>query len=325
MKALKQNPSLVKLVSILSDGQYHDGTSIGMALQMTRGAVWKAIKKLVSYDIKIDSVKGKGYALIEPLILLNKQYIKKNVNHKIEIDVFESIDSTNAHLKAFFNSAKPRICIAERQTNGKGRLQRDWHSPFGQNIYLSCLYPFQRDVSELAGLSLVVSLAVVETLRAFHLSKPTLVKWPNDVLCNGKKLCGCLIELQAETNGTCSAVIGIGMNVNMLSHETHDITQPWTAVREVVGEYVDRNRVCAALLNNLFDFLHQFATSGFTPFIEKWNDVDFLRGQTIQLANANQRVAGNVKGIDQHGHLLIKLDNGAIQPFSSGDTTILKA
>lgn len=325
MKALKQNPNLVKLVSILSDGQYHDGTSIGIALQMTRGAVWKAIKKLISYDIKIDSVKGKGYALIEPLILLNKQQIKKNLDRKVEIDVFESIDSTNTHLKAFFNSAKPRICIAEQQTHGKGRLQRDWHSPFGKNIYLSCLYPFQRDVSELAGLSLVVSLAVVETLRAFHLSKPALVKWPNDVLCNGKKLCGCLIELQAETNGTCSAVIGIGMNVNMLSHETREITQPWTAVREVIGEYVDRNTLCAALLNNLFDYLHQFATNGFAPFREKWNEVDFLRGQTIQLANANQRVAGNVKGIDQQGHLLIKLDNGAIQTFSSGDTTILKS
>ena len=324
MKAIKLNPTLIKLVSILSDGQYHDGTSIGDVLAITRGAVWKAIKKLTAYGIQINSIKGKGYALIEPLVLLNEKSIKKNLDHAIAVDVFETIDSTNAYLKKFFHSMKPSVCLAETQSSGKGRLQREWYSPFGKNIYLSCLYPFQHDVSTLSGLSLVVSLAIVETLKSYNLVKPAFVKWPNDVMCDSKKLCGSLIELQAETHGSCCAVIGIGMNVNMLSDEKNHITQPWISLREIAGEYIDRNQLCVSLLNNLFAYLQQFAAKGFPSFMEKWKEVDYLRGQTIQLVNAKKKISGNVKGIDQHGHLLMKLDDGTLQSFSSGDTSIEK-
>jgi BirA family biotin operon repressor/biotin-[acetyl-CoA-carboxylase] ligase len=322
MKSRQLSPNLNKLVTILSDGQYHDGTSIGATMHMTRGAVWKNIKKLISYGIKIDSVKNKGYALIEPLMLLDKKIIKKNLNHEIDLDIFEIIDSTNTYLKKFFHDAKPRICIAEQQTKGKGRLQREWYSPFGKNIYLSCLFPFQQDVSQLSGLSLVVSLAIIETLKTYSLPKSALIKWPNDIMCTGKKLCGNLIELQAETNGACSAVIGIGLNVNLLSDEKHSISQPWTSLREIAGEYIDRNQLCAALINQLFLHLHQFSSHGLPAFMDKWKEVDYLRGQTIQLVCAKQKMTGNVKGIDQHGHLLMKLEDGTLRSFSSGDTSL---
>src|SRR3989338_62425 len=103
MKQLKLSANLVKLVSMLSDGKYHDGTSLGRKLHMTRSAVWKAMKKLESYDVNIDSVKGKGYALLEPLILLSKQAIRKSLynNQKIAIEIVEHIPSTNDYLKSF--------------------------------------------------------------------------------------------------------------------------------------------------------------------------------------------------------------------------------
>jgi BirA family biotin operon repressor/biotin-[acetyl-CoA-carboxylase] ligase len=322
MKALKLNPTLNKLVTILSDGQYHDGTSIGKSLAITRGAVWKVVQKLTAYGIKIDSIKGKGYALIEPMVLLDKKNIKKNLQPTIELEIFETLDSTNTYLKSFFHSAKPRLCFAEQQTNGKGRMQRDWYSPFARNIYLSCLYPFHRDVSALSGLSLVVSLAIVETLKTFNLPKPVLVKWPNDVMYADKKLSGILIEIQAETHGMCSAIIGIGFNVNMLTDEMHQIAKPWISLREMLGEYVDRNQLSAMLINNLFAYLNDFTKFGLSKFIDQWQEVDYLRGRNIKLLNAKQTVTGNVKGIDQQGHLLIKLTDGELQTFSSGDATI---
>jgi BirA family biotin operon repressor/biotin-[acetyl-CoA-carboxylase] ligase len=257
-------------------------------------------------------------------VLLDEKKIKKNLDQVATVEVFEHVDSTNTYLKKFFHTMKPRVCLAEWQSGGKGRLQREWYSPFGKNIYLSCLFPFQQDVSSLSGLSLVVGLAVVETLRAYHLSKPVFVKWPNDVMCDGKKLGGNLIELQAETHGASCAVIGIGMNVNMLSDEKHQITQPWISLREIAGEYIDRNQLSIALLNNLFAYLHEFSSNGFSPFIEKWKEVDYLRGKTIQLVNAKKKMSGNVKGIDQNGHLLMKLEDGTLQSFSSGDTSIEK-
>ena len=95
-------------------------------------------------------------------------------------------------------------------------------------------------------------------------------------------------------------------------------------LREMAGAYVDRNLLCALLANNLYDYLHLFAQQGFAPFMEKWHEVDLLRGKDIHLLSLNQRVAGNVKGIDQHGHLLLKLEDGALRAFSSGDTTVLR-
>ncbi|MGB6977255.1 MAG: bifunctional biotin--[acetyl-CoA-carboxylase] ligase/biotin operon repressor BirA [Gammaproteobacteria bacterium] len=321
----KLSPNFIKLTALLNDLEYHDGTTIGEALNITRSAVWKVIKKLENYGIEIDSVKGKGYALREPLILLDKHFIAKNLNNKdILIEIYETIDSTNAYLKAFYNSSKPKICLAEYQTKGRGRLQRNWHSPFGQNIYFSCLYPFQKDISELAGLSLVVSLAIVRALTIYKLPAPLFVKWPNDVVYQNKKLAGCLLEIQAETNGMCSVVIGIGINANMSHDKHHAITQPWTSLKTILNTTVDRNPLCVSLMNNLMFYLKQFEVKGLLSFIDEWQRVDSLANQSIHLKHINHTIMGRVKGINQHGHLILTLTDGTVRTFSSGDTTIIK-
>ena len=140
------NPNLVKITKLLSDGDYHDGTSIGKELNITRSAVWKVIKKLEKYAIPLTSIKGKGYCLNSPLLLLDQKKIKSNIrDSSVQLDVLEKTYSTNDYLKQHTNTNNNiQICIAESQTQGKGRLQRRWHSPFGQNIYLSMLYPFQK-------------------------------------------------------------------------------------------------------------------------------------------------------------------------------------
>ena len=138
----KTNHKLSQLLEVLSDGEFHDGNALGDALQMTRSAVWKMIKKLERYDIQINSVKGKGYALCEPLILLDTDKICNKLHEKkTQLTLFESMASTNEYLRALRHPKGIRFCLAEQQTAGKGRLNRDWHSPFGKNIYLSCLYP----------------------------------------------------------------------------------------------------------------------------------------------------------------------------------------
>lgn len=320
----KLNKNLVKVVSILNDGEYHDGTTMGEKLQMTRSAVWKTIKKLQSYQIKIDSIKGKGYALLEPLILLDCNKIKKNITYKkIDLKIFESLESTNEYLKEFKDSDTIKICLAEQQTHGKGRLNREWHSPFGKNIYLSCLYPFKKDVSELSGLSLVMCLAVVKTLRNCGIYDSLYVKWPNDIVYSNKKLSGGLIEIQAETHGTCQAVIGIGINVNMLS-DNNKITQAWTSLQKILNKYVDRNHLSINLINNLIDYLYRFDEHGFPMFIQEWINADCLSNQVITVKNMNQHCVGKVTGINEQGHLMLSMGDGTVRAFSSGDTSIVK-
>lgn len=321
----KLNSNFVKLVNILNDGHYHDGSTIGESLKLTRGAVWKAIKKLESYGIKIDSIKGKGYALLEPLVLLEQKKIQRKlvVKKKINFSIFESIDSTNEYLKLFKQNHSIKICIAEQQAQGKGRLGREWYSPFGKNIYLSCLYPFQKDVSELAGLSLVVSLAMMRTLKSYGLSDLLFVKWPNDILYEHKKLSGSLIEIQAESHGASHAVIGIGINVNMLNDERH-IAQAWTSMQKILGSYIDRNDLCSRLINNLLSYLQQFDSQGFSRFITEWMQSDCLTNQIVTLKNLDQEIKGKVTGINEQGHLLLQLTDGTVQAFSSGDTSVVR-
>ncbi|MFZ2314404.1 MAG: biotin--[acetyl-CoA-carboxylase] ligase [Gammaproteobacteria bacterium] len=318
----KLTDTFTKLVGILNDGHYHDGTKIGEALNMTRSAVWKAIKKMEGYGIKVDSVKGKGYALLEPLILLNEKIIKKGLSSKnVSLSVFESVDSTNNYLRSHL-SKKISVCIAEKQTHGKGRLDRTWHSPFGQNISLSCAYPFQKDISELAGLSLVVSLSVAKSLQMYHYPLPLLIKWPNDLIYDNKKLAGSLIEIQAESNGLCHAIIGIGINVNMLLE--NEISQPWTSLRKMTANYLDRNELSIVLIDNLINDLAVFEKSGLNAFLEEWKLVDYLSNKEIAIKNNGQKICGRYVGISSLGHLLLELEDGTIQGFSSGDSTVLK-
>ncbi|MBX3708304.1 MAG: biotin--[acetyl-CoA-carboxylase] ligase [Gammaproteobacteria bacterium] len=321
----KLNVNLVKVVSILNDGEYHDGTTIGKKLRMSRSAVWKIIKKLESYNIKIDSIKGKGYALLEPLLLLDVNKIKKNItNKKIDFSLFESIHSTNEYLKMFKDSRSIKICLAEQQTHGKGRMNRTWYSPFGKNIYMSCLYPFRKDVSELSGLSLVMCLAVVKTLKQSGVHDGLSVKWPNDIIYSNKKLSGSLIEIQAETHGACQAVIGIGINVNMSHDKDGQITQAWTSLQNILNTHMDRNILCINLIDNLIDYLHRFDTQGFSPFISEWMGADCLTDQVVTIKNVNQSVVGKVAGINEQGHLMLSLEDGKVRAFSSGDTSIVK-
>lgn len=212
--------------------------------------------------------------------------------------------------------------MAEQQTSGKGRLNRTWHSPFGKNIYLSCLYPFQKDISELSGLSLVTSLAIIKTLKQW-VKKGLFVKWPNDIICDHKKISGSLIEIQAESHGTCQAIIGIGINVNMMQDD-QAITQPWTSLQKMLGHPVDRNELAANLINHLIDYMQQFNQHGFPYFVDEWNETDSLMHQVITIKNVHEKIQGKVAGVNEQGHLLLKLSNGKIRAFSSGDTSVVK-
>jgi len=323
----KFNQNLVKITELLSDNEYHDGTSIGNQLKITRAAVWKTIKKLEGYGIDLKSVKGKGYLLENPLILLNAKKIKSQLIHKsVQLEVLEKIDSTNDYVKKYIpNNKSMKICIAEHMTKGKGRLHRKWHSPFGQNIYFSLLYPFQKDISELSGLSLVVSLATCHAIESVvKINQKLSVKWPNDVLVNKYKLAGTLIEAQSESNGFCQVIIGIGINVNMLTADKKEITQLWTSLAKVTGQYIDRNIMCASLINSLDEYLNNFTQHGLKYFIKEWEKRDCLIDHQISLLSNTHKFEGISKGINEQGHLLLKLNNKNVQAFSSGDTTLLK-
>src|SRR4029079_10849977 len=134
-----------------------------------------------------------------------------------------------------------------------------------------CLYPFQKDVSELAGFSLLTSFAVIKTLQEMGVNERLFVKWSNDIVYDSRKLAGNLIEVQAETHAACQAIIGIGLNVNMLHDQDNNISQHWASVHQILYRYIDRNDLCIRLINHLMTYLKIFETNGFEMFIDEWN------------------------------------------------------
>jgi BirA family biotin operon repressor/biotin-[acetyl-CoA-carboxylase] ligase len=322
----KPQPHLLKIIDILNDGEFHDGTSLGEKLGISRAGVWKIIQKLMDYGIAIISQKAKGYCLSEPLKLLEKKKIKSRLHNKfIQLEVFESLASTQDYLKDFMGDGKNHLCLTEHQTQGRGRFQRAWYAPFGKNIYLSLLYTFPLDTSKLAGVSLIVGLSLCKTLNMLaDLRAPILIKWPNDLLCDQQKLAGILIEIKAEAHGISYANIGIGINVNMSEQTQKEITQPWTSLQKLTGHSFDRNIIVAQLINQLMDDLKIFSEQGFAPFLNDWKKFDVLFDKSITIQMGDQIFHGIAKGLNEQGHLFLKLDNGEIKAFSSGNTTIIK-
>lgn len=182
---LSSHQNLIKILDVLNDQNFHDGTSIGETLNITRAAVWKSIKKLRRYGLAIESVKSKGYRITKPMILLDAQKILrllKQTHYPINISVLEKIDSTNDYIKQLFeNSEQINIVVAETQTAGRGRFARYWHSPFGENIYFSMRYRFKQDITQLSGLGLVIAFAICIAIEeTCSLEDKIYIKWPND-------------------------------------------------------------------------------------------------------------------------------------------------
>jgi BirA family biotin operon repressor/biotin-[acetyl-CoA-carboxylase] ligase len=175
------------------------------------------------------------------------------VNDKtIDLTLAKTIDSTNNAFEQRAPSSKLAVCVAEMQTQGRGQLQRVWHSPVSENIYLSLCYFSSKPLAMLAPLSLAVGSTLCTWLNTHFLLKyPAKVKWPNDILCENAKLAGILIETKKITEKFRRVVIGIGLNVNMRSTPENTISQPWTSLCQLTDQSYDRNPICAQLINQL--------------------------------------------------------------------------
>ena len=320
------NEKLVEICNILNDLNFHDGTSIGAKLNISRTAVWKWVSKLQSYGIEITKVKGKGYLLKEPLILLDSKKIETLLKSEhFIIDTVESIDSTNNYLNNHNKSAIPHICIAEHQTRGRGRFSREWYSPFGKNIYFSMQYSIKQDISQLGGLSLAVGTIVCKAIeKACKLPNRLMLKWPNDITYNGKKLAGVLIEIRAEVNGNCSVIIGIGINVNMPITNKVTFNQEWASIMQITGSPQDRNNICAILIDKLTLGIEQYLITGFKSYMPEWKKRDSLFGKMTQIQDGNEIFKGIATGVDLQGHLLINLETNIKKAFAAGEATLFK-
>lgn len=317
----------LNLLRLLSDGNSHSGSSIGEYLGISRTAVWKSISQLEELGLAIDRKPQQGYQLKKPFIPLDECLIRQNLNNRnyskpLNFHLFSELDSTNQFLKELPLNCAINLCCAEKQTKGRGRFGRHWHSPFGENIYFSGRWDLDCCLSDLSGLSLVIGLAILAALRDCAVYEDIRIKWPNDILWKTKKLCGILIEAIAETNSCAQIIIGIGINVNTATKEQPSIALPWCSLYEITDQYFDRNTIIASLIDQLNNYLDKFLQSGFSVFANEWQNLDYLDGQDINVSQPTGSIRGKACGVTALGQLCLQDEQGKIHYLSSGDTSL---
>ena len=305
------------LLTLLSDGRFHSGEELGALLGVSRSAVWKRLEGFErDYGMVVQRVRGRGYRLEEPLSII----APRPDSGPWPLDVLFSIDSTNAEVlrRLSAGAAAPFAILAERQTAGRGRRGRQWESPFGANLYYTLGITVRGGAKELEGLSLVVGLGVARAIRSLGVADVGL-KWPNDVLVDGRKIAGILLELTGDPADICSVAIGVGINVNMRKAEAID--QPWTSLRESLGKLVDRNALLAALESELARVLSRHREQGFSASLEEWESLHLWQGKQVTLSTAANNIVGRALGIDERGALRLLVD-GQEQRYSGGELSL---
>jgi len=317
------------LLRLLADGRFHSGDAIGTDLGICRSAVWKEIGRLRELGIEINALPGRGYQLAQPLELLDRDTIIEKIGtlqrpHLYDLEIIDELDSTNCYMsgRALSGAASGCVVLAEHQTAGRGRNGRPWISPMAQNIYMSVLWRFRYSPQELSGLALIFGVAIARTLSEFGIDDVHL-KWPNDVVWRGRKLAGVLIELVSEATGPCSAVIGIGLNINMDSREAARIDQTWVDLKSISHRPISRNQLAGSLITNSLAVLVDFEQYRFNPFCEEWGRYDMLRGLTIRVNSSGSVISGVAEGVADDGALLLRC-NGRQRKIYSGEAGLVR-
>lgn len=320
--------SLTMLVDMLADGRWHSGQDLGNRLGISRAAVWKHLSHLKDLGLPLESVTGRGYRVSNPSLALNarriESYLQPRTRALSTVNVFPILTSSNDWLlnRAWPATGALDVCAVDCQTSGRGRRGRQWQTPFGASVALSVSRRFECGIAAMGPLGLVVALIVKEAIE--NLGKSGLsVKWPNDILADGNKLCGVLIEMSGEISGPVRAVIGIGINVAL--PESFKEGQPWTDLKSIGdGDALDRNELVGLLLNALDVGLSEFEQHGFSAFDERWQNADLLNGKEINVQEGERQYRGRARGVTADGCLRVETGDG-VRAVSAADVSVRRA
>ena len=239
-----------------------------------------------------------------------------------DLQIVDSLDSTSTSLQSLpADRQHGTVIMAEQQNAGRGRRGKSWHSPYGQNLYMSIGWRFEQKLTELGCLPLVVALSAASALQQAGL-KGHKVKWPNDILVDNHKLAGILVEVNGDPLGPCDAVLGIGMNVHMPASDevAAKIDQPWTNLESHLPD-CSRNSLAALLLDALLTQLPLFAAQGFEPFKALWDQYDGLNGKFVDVSAGSEVIYGMAAGIDEQGALLLDT-GGTVRHLHSAEVSL---
>lgn len=306
---MKTDMEILGLLIDYKNKEYLSGEKLASMLNISRNSIWKAIEKLKKSGYEIDSVHGKGYRLISNSDILSEVIISKNTDTTVM--VFDELSSTNEHIKKIPASDLPFVVLADGQTQGKGRLGREFVSAKGKGLYMS--YSFKPKLAQgdtmliTCGVANLVREAILETC---HLD--TKLKWVNDIYMDGKKLCGILTEgeFNLETHLFDRIIIGIGLNCYHYDVPS-DLREKVGFINDFTGAYVSRNDLSISIINRLNNLFYNKESLDNKSIIEKYKENCFMINKVIKLSTfSGEPISVLVLDIGEKGELVVEYLEG---------------
>lgn len=302
------------------------GEDIGRELSITRAAVWKGIKKLREEGYEIEAVTNRGYRLTNPETMYNKRELEQGLKTKTmgqTIYFYEETDTTNNRARELALEGAPEgtLVVAEKQTAGRGRRGKVWESPLGTGIWMSLVLRPQIAPTEASVLTLLCGLATAEAIEA-ETGLSAGIKWPNDILINGKKAVGILTEMDCEMSEVHFVIPGIGINVNTASFPS-EIADIATSLYLECGKTVSRRRLVHKVLERLEEHYETFLRTGsFAAMLEDYRKHCITLGKEVHVLGREPFFA-EALDITPEGELLVRrADNGKEEVVFSGEVSI---
>ncbi len=310
-------------------GNWVSGESLSNKLSVSRAAIWKHIKKLKEEGYHIESSPKKGYLLSRISDLLLPAEIEEGLDTRIfgkgNIVYFNEINSTNIKAKELAAMGTPEgtLVVAEKQTNGRGRRGRSWFSPSGDGIYASLILRPAMSPIELPRITLMTAVAVSEALLSLTRLK-IRIKWPNDILVNGKKIAGILTEISTEMDEVDYIIVGLGLNVNT-PYESfpEDIRETATSILIETGKQFSRAPIIREYLRWYEKYYEIFKKRGFESIMQRWKQLADIAGERIMVDVLGEKFIGEVLDVDNDGVLLLMDSEGKTHRIFSGDVQIM--
>lgn len=307
---------------------YVSGQELCEHFGVSRTAIWKHINNLKKEGYEIDSVSNKGYRLISEPDLITAEAVTSRLTTKWagrNIVFYEETDSTNIRAKLLGEEGAPHgtLVIAEKQNAGRGRRGRTWVSPAGESVYMTLLLKPDIAIANASMLTLVAAMAIAEAVKkAMGEEHACGIKWPNDIIVNGKKLCGILTEMSAEADYISHIEVGIGLNIN-IEHFADEVSQVATSMRLEAGHRFIRADIIADVMAYFEKYYEVFVqTEDLSGLVDLYNEMLINCGRQVRVLEQSGEQIATAKGITKTGSLVVVDDAGVEREIIAGEVSV---
>ena len=310
---------------LMSGEQGISGETLCASCGISRAAVWKHIKALEALGYIIEGKTGRGYRILSIPDRIDGALLDVNLKTQTLGRVcrcLDQVDSTNRAVKRWAMEGAPHgaLVVADEQSEGRGRKGRVWQSPKGEGLWFSLLLRPKVKPEQVQSITLLMAVAVAQAVERCCPGLYPKIKWPNDVLVNGRKLCGILTELSADMDGIDYVVPGIGINCQQQAFP-EPLSDTATSLK-MEGYNVRRMTLCAEVMNAAEALLEAWEQGHFAAIASAYRQRMAFLNEKVTLTLPDQQMTGEICGVNDEGHLLLRDEEGQIHQVFSGEVTV---